>query len=107
MLSIAVTDTTSCLTVLWERWLGGHELAQKQDRSSPHPCGIYGAVWPRKMLASMALGCRSPIRMRSTFDLAWIRAERTRWLAVGRDRRGSYERVNRRSGTNHSSATAA
>src|SRR5215207_7823441 len=31
--------------------------------SSPHPCGTYGAARPGKMLASMAVGRRSLIRM--------------------------------------------
>jgi Domain of unknown function (DUF5753) len=32
---------------------------------SPHPCGTYGVARPAEMLASMALGRRSLIRMRS------------------------------------------
>jgi hypothetical protein len=31
--------------------------------SSSHPYGPYGATWPGMMLDSMALGCRSLIRM--------------------------------------------
>jgi hypothetical protein len=36
--------------------LTGRGSAQEQDRSSPHPYGIYGAVRPGRMLDSTALG---------------------------------------------------
>jgi hypothetical protein len=43
------------------------KVGQPGHRGSPHPCGLYGVTRPGNTLVSMALDCRSLIRMGSIF----------------------------------------